>query len=169
MRDDRSSERRGVARRDASRRCNACTHTRLQPVFHVFTLGRVAAGVTCTYAHRQSRAGGWTQNRHGGACRPHKCACVRDEFMLLCLSHVHTDANTRPAVCTYTRVLRVVSLAMLTVWVLRWSISFSFRQRACEKVALSTIRSLEKRYSILCSFRGSSWGILYLGHVTRLS
>lgn len=30
---------------------NACTHTRVRPVFHVFTLGRVAAGVTCTRLH----------------------------------------------------------------------------------------------------------------------
>lgn len=35
-----------------------------------------------------------TQNRHGGACRPHKCACVRDEFMPLCLMHVRAYVNT---------------------------------------------------------------------------
>lgn len=76
---------------------NARTHTRVQPVFRVFTLGRVAAGVTCTYLYAHTHEQ-WTQNRHGGACRPHKCACVRDEFMPLCLVHVHAYANTRPPV-----------------------------------------------------------------------
>lgn len=35
---------------------NACTHTRVQPVFHVFTLGRVAAGVTCARLRTRTQA-----------------------------------------------------------------------------------------------------------------
>lgn len=35
---------------------NACTHTRVEPVFHVFTLGRVAAGVTCARLHTRTQA-----------------------------------------------------------------------------------------------------------------
>lgn len=41
---------------------NACTHTRAQPVFHVFTLGRVAAGVTCarhTHTQANTEAARW--------------------------------------------------------------------------------------------------------------
>lgn len=95
-----SAPRRAEPRQASADKRNACTHTRVQPVFHVFTLGRVAAVVTCTYAHRH--ATGWTQNRQGGACRPHKCACVRDEFIRLCLVHVHAYVNTR-RVATYAR------------------------------------------------------------------
>lgn len=68
---------------------NACTHTRCFTCSHSAELQLVLRALVYTHVHRR------TQKRHGGACRPHKCACVRDEFIPLCLVHVHAYVNTR--------------------------------------------------------------------------
>lgn len=72
---------------------------------HASTAGvsRVHTRPSCSWCYVRSSTHRRTQNRHGGACRPHKCACVRDEFMPLCLLHVHAYVNIRCAqLCTYT-------------------------------------------------------------------
>lgn len=64
-------------------RCFTCSHSA--------ELQLVLRALVHTHTHIYKR----TQKRHGGACRPHKCACVRDEFIPLCLAHVHAYVNTR--------------------------------------------------------------------------
>lgn len=73
---------------------NACTHTRARPVFHVFTLGRVAAGVTCARLHTgEHRTGTVAPVGHTNVH-----ACVTSLYAL-CLVHVHVRVR-KYAVCT---------------------------------------------------------------------
>lgn len=91
-------------------RCFTCSHSA--------ELQLVLRALVYTHAHRR------TQKRHSGACRPHKCACVRDEFIPLCLVHVHAYVNTRfPLTRAQTRTpntLRRVKVVS-RVWVHHWS------------------------------------------------
>lgn len=96
---------------------------------HAGTAGvsRVHTRPSCSWCYvRSSHTHRRTQKRHGGACRPHKCACVRDEFIPLCLAHVHAYVNTRFALTHARKHARQTHFAprqsgLASVWVHQWS------------------------------------------------
>lgn len=80
------------------RKRNACTHTRVQPVFHVFTLGRVAAGVTCARLHTRTQANTEAARWRLSATQ----MCMRAWRVYTSLSCARPRVR-KYAVCTYTR------------------------------------------------------------------